>query len=323
MEFRPILKTEDGSDVSFIRYVQSQGYVYALTLTGDIYRIDEIPDNAYGHGQRSIYAQILDGEGDFSDISFSDVFHELNNSIITTEFDDEFIIVADNISLYSATSRDTIRGIFTSDIIKTDEDFGFWKTIQWTQTCGLDNRVIVAVKVADTAEELSQKEWFYIEHENTSYYGQSGTVEVSEDLDRFNVKGKLLRFKIELETVSDNVPSVTDLSITYNGKHSVYFFTTKFRLEKNKGADQILLTASQTLPKLTEARFGMVEDNSVEWEDYTPIRLDQLTTIPSKFGDTLKIGIKMASQNLSAFPTVNEFAFTVQSEADNKLNEDG
>jgi len=136
-----------------------------------------------------------------------------------------------------------------------------------------------------------------------------------KSLDRFNITGRFIQFKIELETsTSSDAPLVTDFVITYVGKHSVYFFTKKIRIGSSSDARYLLLTASTTTPTKTEVRFGITDTNSADWEDYRIVSLNRLIQLDEDFGNKLKVGIKLTSHSITAVPVVEEFAFFVDAE---------
>ncbi|MCX6822091.1 MAG: hypothetical protein NTW30_04925, partial [Candidatus Aenigmarchaeota archaeon] len=184
-----------------------------------------------------------------------------------------------------------------------------------------DSRIIIAGRVGGSESSLLEKEWFYIE-EDSSYGYSGGDISFVRDLDRFNLKGRYFQFKIILETKDRLVnPHVSEFVISYASKKSVYFFTRKFKIEKQDSVSSIILTSTYFAPKDTEVKFGVVNDNSADWADYTLITLDELNVLPSNWGNNIKIGIKLSSYSADNYPTVQEFGFLIESETDNLLNE--
>jgi len=324
MNFTPIFKSRKG-DVTFLKYSQGCGSLFAITNSGIVNRIDSFPLNAFGRGLRYVYSQIENGEGDLSDSAFTSVYYDLYKLIMTTNTNESsFTVVKQNVESFSVFKNLKVKALYVSDVLTADEDFGFWKTISWKQSSNA-SRVIVALKVANTQEELLKLNWqYYISEEAKSLYGSPipGELNVIKDLDRFNLKGRFMQFKVELETEDKFlIPYIGNFIVIYASKTSVFFFTRKIKIERGSNVDDIILTASYSEPDRTEIRFGIANSNTADWKDYKIITLDELTSLGKNFGNIFKIGIKLSSYSLTAFPVVNEFGFILGSDSDNRLNQ--
>lgn len=316
MNFVPSYKSTTG-DIRVMRYAPGLG---ALLVAADglkVRRIDEFPQDAFGRGLTAVYAQIQDGNGHFAKRMTLPVYYDLYQSVVRLESGSvNFQVVKDEVLAHSVYRYAKVRGVYLSEVLKADEDFGFWKYVSWHQT-GNVSRVVVALRTGTTEEECQEAEWWYLSETSEAVYGNfpSG-LDVVKDLDRFNITGRFIQFKIELETtISSDVPIVTDFVITYVGKHSVYFFTKKIKIGVSE-ARHLLLTASTTTPVKTEVRFGITDSNSADWEDYRIITLDRLVKLSDTFGKKIKVGIKLTSHDSVAYPIVEEFAFLVDGEGE-------
>jgi hypothetical protein len=322
MLFEPVFEVPDGKDILGLQCANSPGHLYTYVDGGEVYVIRGVPGNPRGYGEKSVYSLLMDGDGTVSDVSFVDLVYALQNAIVYVEYYD-YEVVKEQEFAHSANLFDKVRGSYVSPVLKIDEDFGFWKYITWRQVSGSLSRVVVAIRVANSQDELEQEEWFYVSESSVGYYGNlvpSSTVNF--DLDRFNLKGACFQFKVELETGSDqDAPVVSDLSVVYVGKHRVYFFTEMIKLNLSNAMESMLMTAKVTKPKFTDVVFGVSEANTTNFSDYKTIDIDELETLPESFKKRLKLGIKFASQSLVNFPIVHEFAFEVESDKDSLLNE--
>jgi len=323
MYFRPIFKTGDGADISKMEYALGHGVLYPVSDHGDVYRILELEDNAFGHGDRRVYTQILDGIGNRMDGPITDFTFELYRAIVSVEQDQQdFTIVAESVDAWSAERKTVVTGVYISDILAAGEDFGYWNTISWTQSC-LDSRVVVAIKTGFSVAEVEAKDWErYFEEPCVPYYGGSGSTLVTRNLDFFNLRGNYIQFKVELITELDGVvPQVRDLVISYVGKHSVFFFTDKIRIERGSEFGNAIITASVTLPSRTEVAFAFGPADSVEWSDYKVVDAGRLAQIPAAYRDRMRVGIRFTSYDAVSVATVHEFAFSFDSDDENKINE--
>lgn len=324
MNVIPVFKSKRG-DVSRLKYVDGIGSLFVVTDENVIYRVDEFPLDAIGRGLTGAYAEINSGEGDFSPVVSTRFYYDLYRSVVHLDGEtQDFTVVINEVAAYAVNENTKVTAVYVSDVLKADEDFGFWKTITWRQTV-TDGRVIVALKVSETETELLESGWqYYIEEIPESTYTTStgSTHVVLKDLDRFNLKGRFMQFKVELETDSRiQIPVVSEFVITYASKHAVFFFTRKFKVERGSNIDNILITANYTLPTNTELRFGVVNSNSGDWEDYRIVDMNRLASLPGDWGNIVKVGVKMSSYSETAYPTVQEIALLLGTDTDNGLNE--
>ena len=325
MDFKPVYKSVVG-DVTELCYVRGIGALFVVCNGTDLTRISEFPQDAFGRGLFRAYSQVLNGEGDFTDVASFPLYYDLYHAVARLNGStDDFTVVKDEVDAFSVLKHAKVTGVYTSEVLVADEDFGYWKTISWTQ-CASVSRVIVAIKVSETQEELLESDWqYYISEEpQPAYYGgaTSGCLDVTKSLDRFNLKGRYMQFQITFETtVESDVPELSEFLITYATKEAVYFFTRKIRIDKTSNIDDILITASVTTPQKTEVRFGITDTNSADWEDYQIVELNELTHLPEDFGTTVKVGVRLSSYSAMAVPIVHEFAFLLGTESDNTLNQ--
>jgi len=323
MYFRPIFKTDDNSSIGMLKYALGHGAVYPVTEFGDIYRISELENNAYGHGERRVYTQILDGIGNRMDGPITDFTFELYRAVVDLQSpSDDFTIIAQNTDAWSAGRKTIVNGIYISDILATGEAFGYWKNLSWTQSCA-DSRVIVSIKTGHSVAEVEAKDWDrHFEEPCMPYYGGSSLTTVTRDLDYFNLRGEYIQFKIELITeLNGDAPTVRDFTISYVGKHSVYFFTDRIRISRGDEFGNAIITASVTLPNKTEVALAFGPGDSVDWSDYEVIESGSIAQIPSDYSDMMRVGIRFTSQDAVNAATVHEFAFSFDSDDEEKVNE--
>jgi len=318
MIFRPKIKSEDSGDFSLLGYLWSRARLFSFTDRGDTYVMNEVPDNAFGYGQKSVYSYIQDGLGDATDITAFDVAFELYRSVTNvSETSYDFIKSGD---YYGATSSNQATATYISNVLSVNDDFGYWKTISWFQTCR-DARVVVAVKTADTVAELLEKDWDrYFEQPCTYYSGSYTGTLVTRDLDFFNLRGGHMMFKIEFSTDSPTtLPSVRDLVVSYAGKHSVFFFSNKIIIDSTS-FDELIMTASVTLPAKTEIAFGIGPGDSVDWKDYEIVDLGRLKSVPDLFRSRMRVGVRFSSYDIEKYPVVHEYALSFQGDATEQMN---
>lgn len=323
MNFIPIFKCRKG-DISYLSYANGIGSIFAMTSSGVINRIDKFPSNLFGRGLSYIFSQIESGEGDLSDPVDTSIYYDLYHMLISLNgTNDSFVPVKENVEVFSTSKNNKVTALYVSDILKADEDFGFWKNITWKQSVS-SARVVIALKVAETEEELLKLKWqYYISETPTEGYGSPYPEEyvVIKDLNRFNLKGRYMQFKVEFST--ENIfanPVVSEFIITYAAKYSVFFFTRKIKIDKTTNLDNVILTANYTEPEKTEIRFGLASSNTSDWQDYKIVNLDELITLPSNWGSVLKVGIKLSSYSNTKYSIVQEFSLLIGVNSDNKLN---
>ena len=324
ISFKPIYKSSSGSVVE-LKYNNGCGALFAITELGKIVRIKTLPSDMLGRGLANVFCQIQNGDGDFSSIVYDSCYYNLYQTVVLLNSSDKtYSFIQSDVRSFSAFKHTKVTALYVSDVLKADEDFGFWKTITWQQTSSV-SRVTVALKVADTQEELLALDWqYYISKEAPDIYGLSSesTFTVTESLNRFNLKGRLMMFKVEMETTSEfDNPIVGEFVISYAAKHSVFFFTRKIKITRTSNIDNLLFTANFSEPEKTEIKFGISDGNTADWENYKVVTLDQLVSLPDDYGNSVKIGIKMSSYSETKYPVVQEFSFLVGSETEDLLNE--
>jgi len=324
MDFIPTFKSNDGN-ISLVQYVKGMGAAFVSSSAGVVSKVVEFPTNPFGRGLTQIFAQIRDGEGYLSNTVHASLYYDLYWSIVRLDGEtDDYSILKDQVEAFDVSGNTKVTARYTSEVLKADEDFGFWKSISWTQNSD-SGRVVVAVKVGESESEVRASDWqYYISPVQDDPYGGVSPSEysVTKSLDRFNLKGRFMMFKVDLETTSENEnPIVGDLVITFAAKHSVFFYTQKFKVDRDVNIDDILLTASLTEPKKTEILFGVANSATANWEDYKIVDLDQLVELSSVWGNIMKVGIKMSSYSSTVYPTVHEFGFLLGADSDNELNQ--
>lgn len=322
MIFKKMMITDDRSDLCHLSFFGDRNILLSFSESGDTYTIDEIPDNAYGYGDLAVYASVLDGLGWRWAIDPLVLRLEKSSSVIDYDSDSGYSVISEG-NFHSATGKLVGRATYISDVLSVGNDFGFWKSISWTQLVH-GERVVVAVKAGKTPEEVVSKDWERYFEVPTSYYDYpSGSTFAEIDLDRFNLSGSHFMFKVEMETrVSSSRPSVRDLRVAYAGKHSVLFFTNRIRIEAS-GFDNMILTASSTVPARTELSFAVGPGDSVDWADYRAIDLGEIANVPNSFGSRMRVGIRLASFDSVKYPTVHEFALEFSSDDDATVNLEG
>ncbi len=320
MIFKKMLITDDRSDIGHISYYGARNLLLAVSDSGDTYSINEVSDNVYGYGNVPVYGTILDGLGWEWVMDPVTLTLVKSDNVINASLDD-FSIVSSG-SAYGTNGQAVGKATYISNILSVGDEFGFWKTLSWSQNLA-EERVVVAVKSGNTVEEVTAKDWEVYFESPSSYYEYGAGSIAQVDLDRFNLKGSHFMFKVDMETrVSSNRPSVRDLKVSYSTKHSVFFFTNRIKVEA-EGFNDMILTASSTLPSKTEVSFGVGPGSSIDWEDYTPVDLGKLVNIPKSFGNRSRVGIRLTSFDTVNVPIVHEFALEFNSDDDNQVNIEG
>lgn len=319
MSFVPILKTDDRSDVSLVEYAHGLGRLFTFSESGDTYILDRLPRNADNHGPVTVFSEIRDGLGDVSDVAVFDSIFELYRRVVDVNILDGDYTVAATGEYWSGQRKSKVSGTYISPVLSVNDDFGFWKSISWLQSC-MDTRIVVAMKAGETEAEVLAKEWERYVERPCAYYGGYGESFVTFDLDYFNLRGGHFMFKVEMETeVEGAFSTVRDLVVSYAGKHSVFFFSNRIKID-GEDFGRMIVTASYTLPQKTEIAFGIGPGGSVDWKDYEIVDLDRLHLVPSSFGGVARIGIRLSSYDDSNTPVVHEFALSFESDGDNQLN---
>jgi hypothetical protein len=320
MIFKKAMITDDRSDINHLSFFSRRGFVLAFSDSGDTYRIDDIPGNAYGYGDLGVYASILDGFGWEWYINPLSLRLEKSNSCV--KYDRNDFEVISEISGYGCSGRSLVRGTYISDVLSVGDDFGFWKDLSWSQNL-YGQRIVVAVKSGRTSEEVVGKDWERYFEVPSSYYDYGAGQAARIDLDRFNLKGSHFMFKVQMETeVSSEKPVVTDLKVSYAAKHSVYFFTNKIRID-SEGFNNVIVTASHTSPIRTELSYAVGPSESVSWDEYSIVDLGSLEPVPASFGNGMRFGIRLSSFDAVNVPTVHEFAIEFAPDTDKQVNIEG
>ena len=141
---------------------------------------------------------------------------------------------------------------------------------------------------------------------------------ITRSLDDISTQGEYIQFKITMTTDAENeTPVVLDTTITYTGKFAVYFFTTKFALQKDTDTKTGFITANITEPQNTEIKFGVTYKESADWNDYTVVSANKLFAL-NDFNN-VKVGIKFIAYDDNV-PEVAEFALLTGADKDNLIN---
>jgi hypothetical protein len=297
-------------------YNLNDGVIFG-TFNGRILYANKAVINAYLTGNRKVYAEVKNGFGIISDTAEVPVFYALYNKIVEISEDKE-VVKYKFVKDASAIMTDRLIGTFLSPIINVKENLGFWKQLIWQETKPTNTEILICIRSANTLDELKLLPWDYcfISRDSDHLYGSTGYI--IRDLTNIDLKGKYLQFKVEMTTDTKNIsPHLINLSITYSTSFAVYFFTTKFALENDSNAKSGLLIANMTQPVNTEVKFGIVNTNSVDWNDYTVIEPDKFFSLQNF--DNIKVGIKMISYDYN-IPSVAEFALMSGGDKDNLLN---
>jgi len=317
--------TRDGSPIVAGAAFDGGGRVAVASESGDLYTLGILPDNARGFGDTHIFGEMRDGRGTIHDAWNAPVSLRLSDALAAAQRREEYEVLASQEVSWSGTEVGKLHAVYISPALSAGDRFGFWKTISWVQPCN-GASVEVAVKTAETLDEVQEKDWdrYWLETCESSYGYTPGTLTVVKSLDFFNLRGGWLMFKITMETDSlSALPYVSDLAVSYGAKHAVFFFTNKIRIERDEDFGRMVLTASATTPSRTEAVFAVGPGESVDWKDYSPVDLGRLYRVPTALGDRVRVGIRMTSFDETAIPTVHEFALSFEGgDTDNQLNRD-
>jgi hypothetical protein len=314
MKAIPILELHDGAEIRALYHDQERGVLLAGISDGRIIKISSLASTAYLTGNRSLLAEVKDGFGNASDAGWSNLFYGLRNRIIEASEDKAPVRWKSVEKPFSADSVPKVMAVFTSPPMDAGEDFMRWNTLDWDQSVASGTGIKVGARVAETEGGLASVPWTMFE--------SSSSGSISDSLDGFNHKGSFIQLRVEMTTeASGQTPEVARLVASYTTKFAVYFFTTKFSLEKGTNIGEGLLTASMSVPTNTEVKFGVTGTNSSDWTDYFEITPDELFAFPEEMDDKLKVGIKLISYSELAAPVVDEFAISFGGDKKNLLNE--
>ena len=316
MDNIPILQLYNGETVEALFHDLTHNAVLIGTSSGRIIRMTSLASTAYLTGERSVFAQFSDGFGFVPPTKWSNVFYALQNMVVELTEDKVPTNWKEVTKSFSATKIDEVSGIFTSPIMWAGEDLGWWNNITWTQESKSSGDIKVAVRVSDSTSTIITVPWMTLPSAN-------GSSTVTRSLDYFNPKGSYIQMRVILVSkIRDSTPKMTDMTVSSETKHAVYFFTTKFKMSKETQLDSGMVTGHMSVPKWTEVKFGVSGTNSADWNDYTVITPDKLFAFPSEFTSRFKVGIKFISYSNTAFPVVDEFAIALGADADNLINKE-
>ena len=258
--------------------------------------------NSYGTGRRVFDASVENEYGLVSSVSLAKVLYLCRDAVLkiqeTGEIDNAWKIR----SPYSANEEGEIEGPFITKPLWAGDDFIFWENIFWDSVLNSGTTATVQVRTADSSEGLVSSEW-------VSFVVSSGEQSIS--LDDIKTNGKWIQVKILLKTTSSFSPIFGNLTVTYRTKYALYFYTTKFSMEKGTNLDSGLIIAKMTSPTNTEVKIGIADSNTSKWNDYQIIEPDRAFTMSGNGSDRMKVGIKMISHSDDAFASVDEFALLV------------
>jgi hypothetical protein len=299
--------------ISMIKDMSKGGVLFG-TSKGRILTCDKSLVNAYLTGERKVFAEIKDGFGNVSDTTYANFFYALYNKIAEINEDKEIIKWKFQEEV-SAIETEEINAVFLSPILYVEQDLGFWKQLVWRETKPADTDIIICVRSADSQTDLMAKTWDNCYSSNSSDVGPV----ISRSLDDISMDGKYIQFKVIMSTtLIDTTPIVTYVTITYSSKYAVYFFTTKFSLEKDTNLATGLITANITEPQNTEVQFGITEENTVSWARYQVVEPNKFFDLSNM--DSVKVGIKMIAYDTTQYPEVAEFALLTGGDKDNLMN---
>jgi len=308
----PILKLSGDEEIRAIFRDGSDGYVLVGTSQGRILLVKNLSATAYMTGDRTVYAKTIDGNGVPSDTAFVNIRYGLRDKI--AELAEDMSVTRWKVVTqpFGAEAIKKISGMFTTPVMWAGEDFGWWGDASWTQTLN-GGRVVVAIRIASSETGLLSAPW--------KTYESVDSGSVIWPLEDMSAAGSYAQFKVVIEsTISSVGPVMSGLVIPYYSKHASYFFLTKLTMTKGSGIKGGLITASVSVPKHTEVKWGVSNSNSANWNDFLPVELDKLFELPDGFGDRLKVGAKLLSYDDERYPSIDEFAVAFDSNIDNLIN---
>lgn len=308
----PILILESDDYVTWIEEDEKAGHILFATASGKILSCSEVSVNGYLTSNRSIYGEAVDGFGHISELTSTEVLYGLYNKIAEISSDktiDRWHFVENAVPLVN----DRVTGIFTSPALYVREDLGFWKDFSWEEDKPANTSITICVRSADTTEALALKDW------DLCFDSVGKTVPYVEPMDPLLINGKYFQFKINMSTdAQGSTPTVLSTGVSYSTKQALYFFTTKFSLETSSDARIGTLVANITEPTNTEITFGIANENSNDWNDYTVVDLNKFFALDNY--ESLKVGIKFVSYD-SSIPEVAEFSIMVGADKDTLLEQ--
>ena len=308
----PILKLSGDEEIRTLFRDGPDGAILIGTSQGRILLVKNLSSTAYMTGDRTIYANTVDGNGVSSDTASMNIRYGLINKIVEMSSEMSVIRWKDVNQPSGAESVKTVSGVFTTPVMWAGEDFGWWGNASWTQTLN-GGRAIAAIRIASSEDGLLSVPWRTHESVESEL--------VTWPLEDMSAAGGYAQFRVVLESeISETSPVVSGLVIPYYAKHASYFFLTKLTMTKGSGIKGGLITAAVSVPKHTEVKWGVSNSNSASWNDFMPVTLDKLFELSESFGDRLKVGAKLLAYDDERYPSIDEFAVAFDSNIDNLIN---
>lgn len=288
-------------------FVDKQSNNILLGLNdGRIIKANRSVINAYATGKRVVSAVVEDAYGNISNEVALNVLYLLRNAILKVDGNEAVSSTWTANCPYSAIETGEIKGIFTSQPLWAGEDFIFWKEIMWDIANPTGTKTTLQVRSAPTSDSLEASEW-------KTFNASSG--QHFESLDTLDIKNPWLQTRCILTTSNKNhTPIVAKVAVVYRTKFSVYFYTTKFVMERNSNLESGLLIANMDIPRNTEVKIGVADNNSSEWNGYQIIDPEKSFLINKKDSERIKIGFKLISNSPDTYATIDEFALMLGGE---------
>jgi len=309
----PILDLAYGEYITDIIKDEVKGGVLFSTSKGRILACNEYVFNAYLTApDRKVYAEVRNGFGNISDTAWTNVFYGLYHKIAEINSDKE-VTRWKYESQPSAIVSDRITGVFLSPMLYVKEDLVAWKQLIWNETKPANTEITICIRSADTIEKLQSLSW------DSCFTSDGSTGLITKNIEEYHIAGKYLQFKVTMLTDKINVaPSILNLTISYSTAFALYFYTVKFSLDNGSAIKSGLITANITEPQNTKIQFGVCDENSNDWNDYTVVETGKMFSL-NDF-ENVKVGIKMIAYDANV-PEVAEFALLMGGEKDNLINE--
>lgn len=254
--------------------------------------------NAYATGNRVISAKVMDGSGFLTEEAMIKTLYLCRNAILQATNEGEISSSWTATIPYSANKTEEAEGIFTSQPLYAGEDFIFWNDISWNSS-GDGANITVKIRTAETESDLFYKNW-------TSF---NSSVIQPIRLDAFSLKEPWIQIRTSLKSSLKNIsPSISSVAVSYRTKFAVYFFTTKFVLERGTNLESGLIVANTSVPQNTEIKIGISDKNSAAWNEYQIISTDKAFQIETEDTERVKVGIKFISYSNNSVAVADEFA---------------
>ncbi len=312
-----LLEFRDDEYITDMAKDSSDGGILLATSKGRILGCRQSLVNAYLTGEREVFAEVKDWFGNISNTASSTFFYSLYNKIAEINEDKEVVKWVFK-EKPTAILVDRITGIFLSPILNVAQDLNLWKQLIWREIKPDDTEIVICIRSADNEDDLKALPWDYCFTSRDSDRGYGATGFIIRDLNSFQIKGKYLQFKVTMVTDIQNIsPVILDLTVSYSTSFAVYFFTTKFTLENNANSKTGLITANITEPINTEVQFGIADENTSDWNDYTVVDPNKLFALGNF--ENMKVGIKMIAYD-NEIPEVAEFAVMTGADINSEIN---